>query len=159
MTQDDQRANFLLALDRSDKVELSGFELDFVASNLDRFNFSPRQRLVIDKLIAKYDALIDWNPNRNKVAERAAAEEAVMRSGVCTLARAGKPPLRKTEKVKERLKRVNGKFILDWHPIVSRSVIRFGIRMEDHWINYATGELKAPYLCERDEIVYEFYSG
>ena len=76
VTQDDQRVNFLLALDRSDEVDLHGFEAEFVESNLDRFNFSDKQRIIIDKLIAKYEIAIGWNPDNTRLAARQIAKEA-----------------------------------------------------------------------------------
>jgi len=160
MTQDDQRANFLLALDRSE-VELHGFELDFVSSNLDRFNFSGKQRVILDKLIAKYSEPIKWNPGRNLVAERAAQEQKEWDKNPARYMAQAHKKMRRTERVKELLKRraSDRKFCLDHHPIVQRSVMRFGVRMEDHWVDYLTGILKAPYLCEEDEIEYEFFSG
>lgn len=60
MTKDDNYANFLLALDRAENVEVSSWEAGFIESNLDRFSFSPKQRLIIDKLIEKYAEKIGW---------------------------------------------------------------------------------------------------
>jgi len=59
MTKDDRYAAFLLALDRAD-VEVTSWEAGFIDSNLDRFNFSPKQRVLIEKLIEKYGERIGW---------------------------------------------------------------------------------------------------
>lgn len=75
MTQDDTRANFLTALDRAD-IDVSSFEAEFIESNLDRFNFSPKQRISIDKMMAKYADKIKFNPDKGpSLAARAEAEE------------------------------------------------------------------------------------
>lgn len=75
MTQDDVRANFLAALDRAD-VNVSDFEASFIESNLDRFNFSPKQRIAIDKMMAKYADTIRFQPEKGpSLAARAEAEE------------------------------------------------------------------------------------
>lgn len=52
MTDDDRRI-FLKALDNSDH-DVSQFEADFIASNLDRTFFSAKQRQVIDRMMEKY---------------------------------------------------------------------------------------------------------
>ena len=176
MTQDDKRVNFLLALDRSEEVTLSGFELDFVASNLDRFNFSPKQRVIIDKLMEKYEVAIGWNPDNTRLAERQIAEQAkwnVPRNRFSTQAirpqaRAGAAPLpsfvararpaRKTEHMKEKVQRVNGTLKLSRSPVKVGTVVRNGARIEDWWIDYATGTFKnCPFLAVGDEVEYDFY--
>ena len=157
MTQDDRRINFLLALDRSDEVTLSGFELDFVASNLDRFNFSPKQRVIIDKLIDKYEVKIGWNPDNTKLAERRIAEQARWNSRRSCVAMARKP--RETEHAKERLTKVGGVLKLGRSPVKVGSIVRNGARVEDWWIDYATGVFKAcPFLAEGDAVEYDFYT-
>jgi len=50
---DDERADFLKRLDRSD-VSVSDWEAQFIGSNLQREHFSPKQRESIDKMIEKY---------------------------------------------------------------------------------------------------------
>lgn len=76
MTQDDTRANFLAALSRAEGVKLSSFESSFVASNLSSFNFSRKQRIAIDRMMAKYADQIKFYPERGpSLAARAAAEE------------------------------------------------------------------------------------
>lgn len=75
MTQDDIRANFIAALDRAD-VEVTGWEAGFIDSCLDRFNFSPKQRVAIDKMMAKYEDAIGFNAEKGQsLAARAAEEE------------------------------------------------------------------------------------
>ena len=184
MTQDDKRVNFLLALDRSDEVTLSGFELDFVASNLDRFNFSPKQRVIIDKLMAKYEVAIGWNPDNTRLAERQIAEQAkwsvprdrfAAKAPRPTIKQAGRfgykefadqlpsfvaraRPARKTEHCKEKVQRVNGTLKLSHSPVKVGTVVRNGARMEDWWIDYATGTFKdCPFLAIGDEVEYDFY--
>lgn len=73
MTQDDVRANFLAALSRADVV-LSSFEASFTASSLSCFNFSRKQRLSIDRMMAKYAAKIGFNGEDKSLAARAEAE-------------------------------------------------------------------------------------
>ncbi len=77
MTQDDIRANFLAALDRAHaSLDVTDFEASFIESNLDRFNFSPKQRIAIDKMMAKYADEIKFNADKGpSLAARAAAEE------------------------------------------------------------------------------------
>lgn len=78
MTQDDIRANFLAALDRAE-LDVTDFEASFIESNMDRFNFSPRQRIAIDKMMAKYEDKIKFNASKGpSLAARAAAEEEKM---------------------------------------------------------------------------------
>ena len=75
MTQDDIRANFLAALDRAG-VNVSDFEASFLESNLARFNFSPKQRVAIDKMMARYADKIRFEPSKGpSLAQRAAEEE------------------------------------------------------------------------------------
>lgn len=75
MTQDDIRANFLAALDRAD-VNVSDFEASFIESNTTTFNFSPKQRVAIDRMMAKYADKIKFNESKGPtLAQRAAAEE------------------------------------------------------------------------------------
>jgi len=75
MTQDDIRANFLSALDRAD-VDVTTWEAGFLESCLDRFNFTPKQRIAIDKMMAKYEDEIGFNAEKGQsLAARAADEE------------------------------------------------------------------------------------
>jgi len=61
MTKDDNYANFLAALDRAaHEVEVSDWEASFIESNLSSFSFSPKQRLIIEKMIDKYAKRIGW---------------------------------------------------------------------------------------------------
>jgi hypothetical protein len=161
MTQDDTRVNFLLALDRSDAVELRGFEADFVESNLSAFSFSPKQRAIIDKLMAKYEDQIKWNPNRNRLAERAAEEQKAWDAQPSRyLARAGKRPLSgKVEHVQEKLARGSDR---RWHlahfPVVVGSVVREGRKLEPWFIDHKAGVLKeAPFFKAGDTVEYDYY--
>ena len=179
MTADDIRANFLLALDRSDEVTVSGFEAEFIESNLDRFSFSPKQRMVIDKLMAKYEVAINFNPDRPKLAERAAKEAAAWnRDPNRVVARAPRPsflkpgfavkagfvarprPPRPTAHIKEELRRSEGQpWRLSWYPVKPGTVIRNGSRLEDHWIDYATGVFNdCPFLEAGDVVEYDHYT-
>lgn len=180
MTADDIRVNFLLALDRNEEVTVSGFEAEFIESNLDRFSFSPKQRVVIDKLMAKYGTAINFDPDRPKLAERAAAEEARWnRDPKRVQARAPRPanflkpefrakaafvarprPPRPTAHIKEELRRSEGQpWRLSWYPVKPGTVIRNGSRLEDHWIDYATGVFNdCPFLEAGDKIEYEHYT-
>jgi len=161
MTQDDQRANFLLALDRSDAVEVSGFEAEFLESNLARFSFSHKQRVIIDKMIVKYSEPIKWNPGRNLIAERAAQEQKEWDKNPARYLAQAHKQLRRTERIHEKLKRraSDKRFCLDHHPIVRGSVLHCRVRMEDHWVDCLTGVLKAPFLSEGDDMEYEYFSG
>ena len=161
MTQDDTRVNFLLALDRSDAVELRGFEAEFVESNLAAFSFSPKQRVIIDKLIAKYEDVIKWNPNRNRLAERAAEEQKAWDAQPARfMARAGKPPLSgKIEHATEKLKRGSDRrWHLEHSLVVPGTVRRNTLKLETWFIDHKAGVLKeAPFLQAGDEIEYDFY--
>ena len=53
---DQERADFLKKLDSSPTVTVTDWEAQFIASNLERGWFSPKQREIIDRLIEKYDA-------------------------------------------------------------------------------------------------------
>ena len=153
--------NFLLALDRSDKVDLQGFEADFVESNLAAFSFSPKQRVIIDKLIAKYEDKINWNPNRNRLAERAAEEQKVWDAQPARyMARAGQPTLRSVAHAKEKLKRgADRRWQLEHSPVVVGTVRRDGMKMEPWFIDHKAGVLKeAPFLSVGDNIEYDYYT-
>ncbi len=50
---DEDRSDFLRALDNS-RHEVNDWEAKFIGSNLDRTEFTPKQREVIDKLMEKY---------------------------------------------------------------------------------------------------------
>lgn len=188
MTQDDIRANFLLALDRAEDVNVSAFEAEFIESNLARFSFSPKQRVVIDKLMAKYEVAINFNPDRPKLAERAAKEEAVWnRDPKRMVAKAPKPtvnrgqlgwkqfaqqmpsnqfaarprPARPTAHIKEKLRRNNSipEWRLSWFPVKPGTVKRNGARLEEWFIDYATGVLHdCPFLQDGDEMEYDHYT-
>jgi hypothetical protein len=161
VTQDDTRVNFLLALDRSDAVELKGFEAEFVESNLAAFSFSPKQRVIIDKLIVKYEDTINWNPNRNRLAERAAEEQKAWDAQPARyMARAGQPPLRSVAHAKEKLKRgADRRWQLEHSPIVVGTVRRDGMKLEPWFIDHKAGVLKeAPFLKAGDDVEYDYYT-
>ena len=61
MTLDDRYATFLGNLaDKREELKLSAFEYGFADDNRFSFNFSPKMRKVVEKLIAKYGNLVDW---------------------------------------------------------------------------------------------------
>jgi len=183
MTADDLRANFLLALDRAD-VNVSAFEGEFIESNLARFSFSPKQRVVIDKLMAKYEVAINFNPDRPKLAERAAKEEAMWnRDPKRMVAKAPRPtikemgrlgwkefarqmpaavtarprPARPTAHIKEKL--AGPPWRLSHFPIKPGTVKHNGSRLEEWFIDYATGIFNdCPFLQAGDEFEYEHYT-
>lgn len=188
MTQDDIRVNFLLALDRAD-VNVSAFEASFIDSNLARFSFSPKQRKIIDRLMAKYEKIINFDPDRNKLTERAAKEEAQWNRDPLRIAvKAPKPtvqivqpprrsfmrpefaatsrfaarprPPRPTAHVNERLVRSEGQpWRLSFYPVKPGTLMRNGTRMEDHWIDYATGTFNnCPFLEAGDVVEYDHYT-
>jgi hypothetical protein len=57
---DDQLNEFLLALDEGN-VDVTEFEAKFIESNLSTYNFSLRQRQVIEQMIEKYGKRIGWS--------------------------------------------------------------------------------------------------
>ncbi len=57
---DAQRAEFIDKLDGNHSVRLSGFEAEFVSSNVAKFDFSPKQRVIIDRLIEKHRDALKW---------------------------------------------------------------------------------------------------
>lgn len=50
---------FLKKLDESD-VEVTGWEAQFIESNLKATSFTPKQREVVDNLIDRYGSRIKW---------------------------------------------------------------------------------------------------
>ena len=82
MTQDDRRANFLAALERSG-IKVNGFESSFIASNQTRFNFGPKQRIAIDRMMAKYGDTIAFEQAKGpSLAAQANAElERIRKEG------------------------------------------------------------------------------
>jgi hypothetical protein len=83
MTKDDTRGKFLTALkDARDagKVRLTSFENGFVDDCYDAFNFSPKMRSAIDKMIAKYAAAIGFHDSKSTLAALAKKEEDKMRA-------------------------------------------------------------------------------
>lgn len=55
---DSIRHDFLNDLDNKISVDVSEFEAEFIASNLNRKSFSPKQRQVIDRMRKKYEKII-----------------------------------------------------------------------------------------------------
>lgn len=51
---DDRRRSFLDALDESEEITVTDYEADFLERNIDRQRFTPAQRNVIDRMIARY---------------------------------------------------------------------------------------------------------
>ena len=50
-----ERREFLNDLDNSHRVEVTDWEAEFLESTMEQRSFSPKQRVVIDRMIDKYD--------------------------------------------------------------------------------------------------------
>jgi hypothetical protein len=57
------RLQFLILLDRSDRVSVTDWEAKFIESHVDKVyvEFTPKQVEVIDKMIEKYAFRIGWS--------------------------------------------------------------------------------------------------
>lgn len=162
MTQDDVRAKFLAALDRAD-VGVSDWEAGFLESCLGQFNFSPKQRIAIDKMRDKYDHKIGFNPdNSNRLAAKAAEEARRLPIGRHRfVARAGQPrpgfKKREEQHVVEVVRAKSHVLKLEWTPIVPGSVKVAGIPLDAWFIDLETGLIKAPFVRDGDKVEYDFY--
>jgi len=57
---DAQLADFLKALDNAKDIEVDDWDAGFIGTNLNRQSFSPKQRVIVERMIERYGSRLKW---------------------------------------------------------------------------------------------------